>query len=130
LASLFLKRQCDRTLGDFPREYLDKIPEDVPEAAHQAYPADKPPIAWHECAEMSVSFYDTDGNGSPPLQGKYNAKWQSIVRRAYYACIRCVSQGNGWPRLRDLAQFVDCESLSETCTWPTRWSNPAVRLHA
>ena len=75
---------------DFPREFLDNIPEDVPEAVHQAYPADKPDIAWHECAEMSVSFYDTDGNGSPPLQGKYNKKWQSIVRRAYYACISYV----------------------------------------
>lgn len=75
---------------DFPREYLDNIPEEVPEAVHQAYPADKPNIAWHECAEMSVSFYDTDGNGAPPLQGKYNPRWQSIVRRAYYACISYV----------------------------------------
>eukprot|EP01046_Picozoa_sp_COSAG06_P074934 COSAG06_NODE_23164_length_701_cov_0.642857_1_plen_98_part_10 len=53
---------------DFPREFLDNIPEDVPEAVHQAYPADKPDIAWHECAEMSVSFYDTDGNGELELE--------------------------------------------------------------
>jgi hypothetical protein len=37
----------------FPKEFLDLIPADVPPAMHRAFPASAPPIGWHECAECS-----------------------------------------------------------------------------
>ena len=89
---------------------MEKIPVDVPAAAHPAYPADKPPVAWHECAEMSVNYYDTAGLGDPPLQGKLNPKWQSIVRRAYCECGGHLSS----PRIETCAAagFLDAENTA------------------
>ena len=43
---------------EFPKEFLNKIPADVPAAAHRAFPASSPPIAWHECAECSDTGAD------------------------------------------------------------------------
>jgi hypothetical protein len=46
---------------DFPKEFLDKIPVNVPPALHRAFPADVPSIGWHECAECSnTGSYSND----------------------------------------------------------------------
>ena len=65
-----------------------------------AFPADAPPIAWHECAECSsvgawspnstrsIAFLDTNGVGRPFPEGY--AQWVSNMRRGYYAAIAYV----------------------------------------
>jgi len=49
----------------YPQEFFNNIPSDVPEATHKEWPADVPHIGFHECAEMSVNYFDTDGFGTP-----------------------------------------------------------------
>jgi hypothetical protein len=82
----------------FPKKYWDNTPENPPVAKHQAFPSDVPALGWHECAECSswsnpantsengrIAYFNTDGEGMPLP----NQKWQSNMRRGYYAAISC-----------------------------------------
>ena len=76
----------------FPKEFLDKIPETVPTARYDAWPNNIPHLHWHECAEMSVhgifvKDYETNETWGVPPPSK---KVQSDERRGYYACIAYV----------------------------------------
>ena len=101
----------------FPKQFWAKIPADVPTAKHQAFPADVPPIAWHECAECSsvgqpwangsnsIAYFNTKGEGRalPPQQ------WQSNMRRGYHASIAYVDDliGQALQALEDLGLADD-----------------------
>jgi iduronate 2-sulfatase len=70
----------------YPRRFFDASPDGVAEAAHQAWPADVPHLAWHECAEMSHPYWDSTGWGVPPSVADFSGH-QSLMRRAYYGCL-------------------------------------------
>lgn len=71
---------------DFPKEFMANIPQNVSLAPVDAFPANTPHLAFHDCAEMSGAYWDTSGNGTPPK----SAAWQQEMRRAYYATISYV----------------------------------------
>ena len=66
----------------------------VPEATHKLWPNDIPHLHWHECAEMSATYFDSTKFGLPFSQqsGAHNnfTNNQAAVRRAYYGCISYV----------------------------------------
>ena len=83
----------------FPKKYWDKTPANPPVAKHQAFPADVPGLAWHECAECStwnnpanrseggrIGYFNSDAQGFVLP----NQQWQSDMRRAYYSAISYV----------------------------------------
>ena len=100
----------------FPKKFWDRVKGDV--AKHQAFPADVPPIGWHECAECSswsdpadtartgrIAYFNTKGEGTalPPTQ------WQSNMRRGYYAAISYVDDliGQALQTLEELGLAED-----------------------
>ena len=97
----------------FPKQFYDALPpiSEVPEAVHQAWPADTPHIGWHECAEMSHPYYDTNGWGVPPGQGvgAYFSGHQAEMRKAYMGAISYVDDlmGHGIKMLEDTGVYND-----------------------
>lgn len=70
----------------YPKRFYDRIPHHVAEAKHQLWPADVPAIGFHECAEMSVNYLDTDGQGTAFNTSNF-AGHQAQMRRAYYGAL-------------------------------------------
>ena len=70
----------------YPRQYFDNVQENVKEATHKYWPADVPHLGFHECAEMSSEYIDTNGLGTPFSNHSFNGH-QSLMRRAYYGCL-------------------------------------------
>jgi hypothetical protein len=70
----------------YPREFFDKVAEDVPEAVHKQWPADVPHIGFHDCAEMSHAYFGSDGYGTAFSDSDFSGH-QSLMRRAYYGCL-------------------------------------------
>jgi len=72
----------------YPKPFFDKVNggNDVAEAKHKVWPADVPHLHWHECAEMSTQYLDSDGLGTAFSNNSFNGH-QALMRRAYYGCL-------------------------------------------
>ena len=70
----------------YPKKFWDRIPAVVPEAKHKLWPAEVPHIGYHECAEMTRSYVDTGGLGTPFSDSDFSGH-QGVMRRAYYGCL-------------------------------------------
>jgi iduronate 2-sulfatase len=92
----------------FPKKFFDAIPADIPEAVHKQWAADVPHLHYHECAEMSRQYFDTDGFGTP-FSDKDFSGHQALLRRAYYGCISYVDDliGQLVTTLKELGAFED-----------------------
>ncbi|EDQ87110.1 uncharacterized protein MONBRDRAFT_27633 [Monosiga brevicollis MX1] len=90
-----------------PKPFYDAM-ETPTEATHQAWPADRPAIHFHDCAEMSHPYWDTNGWGVPLDQGDYFASHQGEMRRAYYAAVSYIDSLMG-----DLLQVLDTEGIAD-----------------
>eukprot|EP00041_Stephanoeca_diplocostata_P039278 m.1606957 g.1606957 ORF g.1606957 m.1606957 type:complete len:672 (+) comp25361_c0_seq28:3645-5660(+) len=70
----------------YPRHFFDATGEDVAEAKHKEWPANVPHLGFHDCAEMSHPYYDTNGQGTPFSDNDFSGH-QALMRRAYYGCL-------------------------------------------
>ena len=88
------------------------VPEHVPEAAHKYWPADVPHIGYHECAEMSSQYIDTNGFGTAFSNTSFNGH-QALMRRAYYGCLGYVDSLIGQVlAVLDKKQVADVTAVS------------------
>eukprot|EP00056_Hartaetosiga_gracilis_P012982 m.210119 g.210119 ORF g.210119 m.210119 type:complete len:630 (+) comp13779_c2_seq20:127-2016(+) len=75
---------------NIPQENYENIESDPPEAKHKVFPATRPHIHFHDCAEMSHAYFDDNGWGVPLSQGGYWVTHQAEMRRAYYGALNYV----------------------------------------
>jgi len=93
---------------EFPKPFFDGISADIPEAVHKRWAADVPHLAYHECAEMSRQYFDTDGFGKDFSPQDFSGH-QALLRRAYYGCISYVDDliGQLIATLKELGAWED-----------------------
>eukprot|EP00039_Didymoeca_costata_P031474 m.34908 g.34908 ORF g.34908 m.34908 type:complete len:665 (+) comp8803_c0_seq1:68-2062(+) len=95
-------------MWEYPKSFYDASPVNVPEAKVKEWPVDTHPIGFHDCAEMSHAFVNTNGVGVP-LGTDYWTGHEAEMRRAYYGCLSYVDD-----LLGSAVKMVDDNNLTDS----------------